>query len=860
MKAGVIVTFSAIILMACLFGTSCSAVSETTDISEGRNTKAALEENSNAVTGNAMNETIEEGTDKEGAIEESAGNKDTQADDIGNVDNENNNADNENNNAGNPPVYTDQYSIFVKNDRIYYSNHYDGDVLYSCDLEGNDIHALTDIAVSWFNITKDQIFLTSQEDDDNVNLYVMDTDGSNLQMLCTASTNSVFLAEDKIFFGNFDDNGILYCMNPDGSDLKKLSDDIPVSINVRGDVIYFAGKSGGTFGIYRMNTDGTDKEKSSSNYTKQILAAGDWIYYNRYLSESDEKFCALRIDGSESRSLCDSAAQSINVVGDLVYYYNSADRMVYTLDVSNEEQKVYSSFLTDCFVIADNVIYYSDGRVINCKDVDGYFNFINIDLGYVDGYGNAGNSCDNDPETGDIQCGELIEPVYEITESLHEGMPEYRFVAKGLTYSSYDWYFGYVISLEVFDESGDRILFEDYANRLEDQTYPGTPIDAFMIDTMGLHVVDVNLDGYQDVIILKCLSEAHDNSWYDCWLWDPETSTFVESETFETIANPALDAEKKCIYSTGGSGAGCAAWNIFQYIDGEFLCTNTLEYQYDMDLAGFHFVETKLENGEMVVIRDDVYTGTYADALEESGYQADDLWQLGNAWWYGSGGHHADQWLEDKVTEDKVEEDNAATIPTMSDEFIQIPEDSTVEYKNAVQAYDEFISGNIGAQDSSLGVCGDPIQFSDIYWNEGVKSSIAVYDMNNDGIPELHILPTAFGGYNIYTYHDGQVVLWYGGSEYEHPLDNGAILYVRPGGAPTHSDYWYAVLDNDGNVLSRIYFSKYHKSEENGQTESDDYEQFFLEENEVSKEEWEARTREYLSASDDSIVWYKITK
>ena len=168
-----------------------------------------------------------------------------------------------------------------------------------------------------------------------------------------------------------------------------------------------------------------------------------------------------------------------------------------------------------------------------------------------------------------------------------------------------------------------------------------------MIDTMGLHVVDINFDGYQDVIILKCLSGAHDNSWYDCWLWNPETSTFVESEAFEMIANPALDAEKKCIYSTGGSGAGCATWNIYQYINGEFICTNTLEYEYDMDLAGLHFIETRLENGERIVIRDNVYAGTYADALNESGYRDDDLWQLGNAWWYGSGGHHADQWLED---------------------------------------------------------------------------------------------------------------------------------------------------------------------------------------------------------------------
>ncbi|MFT4008263.1 MAG: hypothetical protein QM683_22570, partial [Lacrimispora sp.] len=120
---------------------------------------------------------------------------------------------------------------------------------------------------------------------------------------------------------------------------------------------------------------------------------------------------------------------------------------------------------------------------------------------------------------------------------------------------------------------------------------------------------------------------------------------FAESESFADICNPALDPEKKFIYSTGGSGAGNQEWDIYQFIDGEFVVTNHLSYEGTNE--AYHFIEQKLVNGKMEILRDElIQESSFDNALSAAGYTSDKLWQLDNPRWYGSGGHQADQWLE----------------------------------------------------------------------------------------------------------------------------------------------------------------------------------------------------------------------
>lgn len=228
---------------------------------------------------------------------------------------------------------------------------------------------------------------------------------------------------------------------------------------------------------------------------------------------------------------------------------------------------------------------------------------------------------------------------YEVRARLHESMPEYRFVATGIKRGTDEWAYGYVLGLNVYDENGKSILTADFSSITDGETV-GYSVYNEMMDTMGLHVTDVNFDGYKDVIILNTFAGAHGNTWYDCWLWDTKTSSFTASKLFAEICNPSLDAENKRIYSAGGSGAYYWGGRIYQYIDGEFVVTNEL----DTDADGL--VERALVNGKMEIVREVTYGGDEQILEKEREYYKNsELWQLDNPRWYWHGGHHADQWL-----------------------------------------------------------------------------------------------------------------------------------------------------------------------------------------------------------------------
>lgn len=246
---------------------------------------------------------------------------------------------------------------------------------------------------------------------------------------------------------------------------------------------------------------------------------------------------------------------------------------------------------------------------------------------------------------------------YEVQARLHESLPEYRFVATGkatdVAMSEGDWAPAFVTGLSVYDENGSAILSKDFTDTLNE--VEGNLIYYQMIDTMGLHVVDVNFDGYKDVIILNSFGGAHSNSRYDCWLWDTKTSSFIYSKSFTEICNPAIDWDKQCIYSSGGSGADDHDYSIYQYINGQFVISNNLHWNVSssaksqgdkiITAVGIYVKEEKLVKGKMKTVRDCFIPHKAANALLKK-YNSKEPWKLDSPRWYMMGGHHADVWLE----------------------------------------------------------------------------------------------------------------------------------------------------------------------------------------------------------------------
>jgi hypothetical protein len=506
-------------------------------------------------------------------------------------------------------------SSSIQGDRIYFSNTNDGGTLYSMKTDGSDLRKLNEEWIQWFYLSDGMIYYQ----DGSGLIYSMKTDGSSQQRLSDDASGAIHVLDGKIYYSNRNDDYKLYSMNIDGSDRKKLSDDNPLYMNVVGDQIYYSGELNGSDakGIYRIKTDGSEKTKLSDDLPFDMLVVDDWIYFNNQRDEY--KLYAMRTDGSDRHKLIDDYALKMSIVGDRIYYVKGDEWKVYSVKTDGSDRRLISDDHAEWLAIKDDLIYYTiSGSKIYSMKTDGSDKQLIADL----------VSADNRSVT------------YEISASLHENMPEYRFVATGLTTGTDSWLIGYVMGLEVYDENNMLILSEDFSEYDQDMI-TGYPVYNEMMDTMGLHVVDVNFDGYKDVIILNTFAGAHGNTWYDCWLWDTKTSSFVTAPSFAEICNPALDREKKCIYSAGGSGAAYWGGSIYQFIDGEFVKTN------ELDTYGDGLTETKLVNGKMELVRE-VQFGSDEKLLakEQEYYKNHELWQLEHPRWYWVGGHDADQWLE----------------------------------------------------------------------------------------------------------------------------------------------------------------------------------------------------------------------
>lgn len=500
----------------------------------------------------------------------------------------------------------------IQGDRIYFCNSYDDGKIYSMETNGSDILKLNDDCTQWFHVSGSQIYyqnITGQ-------IYAMNIDGSDQQKLNEDNSGNINLAGDRIYYSNADDGFKLYSMNIDGSDRKKLNEEHTNYLDVVGDRIYYSGGRGAE-GIYSVKLDGRGKTRLSDDKPFQIVVSDGWIYYNN--QNDDYKLYVMRTDGSDRHKLIDDYAPRMNVVDDRIYYVKGDEWKTYSVKTDGSDKQLLSDDGPEWFAIWDNSLYYTiTGAKIYSMNTDGSNKQTIIEL-------------DKDANNN---------VTYEVSIRLHESMPEYRFVATGLTSGTDMGLTGFVMGLEVYDENNVPILSEDFSETYYDILI-GYPVYNEMMDTMGLHVVDVNFDGYKDVIILNNFAGAHGNTWYDCWLWDAKESSFVTSDSFAEICNPALDPVNKCIYSTGGSGADFWGGSIYRFIEGEFIVTNSLDTDWD------GLVEKELLNGKMEVVREVQFNED--DQIirnEQEYYKSDEMWQLDNPHWYWSGGHHADQWLE----------------------------------------------------------------------------------------------------------------------------------------------------------------------------------------------------------------------
>lgn len=191
--------------------------------------------------------------------------------------------------------------------------------------------------------------------------------------------------------------------------------------------------------------------------------------------------------------------------------------------------------------------------------------------------------------------------------------------------------------------------------------------------------------------------------------------------------------------------------------------------------------------------------------------------------------------LAEKKLQKSISDDRNNTITEMN------------ELSDILRLYNLFLKNEVGSNNKK----GESYFLKDYCNNfnkldktgNGVR--YALFDMTNDGIPELHVLTDI--SYSVHTGEGKKLITWYEGDRYRRPLNNKAILGKTES---SETYYEYIVLDNKGEEVFSCAFAKNQRNIclfSNGE----DYIK-------LSKRKWEKLTSPFLSIGSDKINWKNI--
>ena len=161
-----------------------------------------------------------------------------------------------------------------------------------------------------------------------------------------------------------------------------------------------------------------------------------------------------------------------------------------------------------------------------------------------------------------------------------------------------------------------------------------------------------------------------------------------------------------------------------------------------------------------------------------------------------------------------------------------------------MQFYEEFLAGERSIKSKS----GYTHHIDGNFYGDH-KGRYAYFDVNGDGIPELHVKG---GLYQIFSCVNGELVFWIGFPNTAKLLNSGAILNENAEDKEYRIAYYYTVLDSYGNEQSRINLKKLYPNQNGAYDETSEY---WFGSEELSMEEWDARTEKYFSIGSDKIKW-----
>lgn len=196
------------------------------------------------------------------------------------------------------------YMLNIYGDWLYYKT--DGKECYRINIKGGEREVFLKDALTVY-IADGWVYYETYAQD---GLHRIKTDKTQYKhIIKDHNITNLNIIDDKIYWGN---NIDLYVANTDGSNIKHYVDVGSQNLVIYKGLKYTSGN------LDKENIDGTNSQTLVDSGAMNINIQDDWIYFIYY--EKDEHLCKIKIDGSGLTELTDHGVISFSVVGEYIYY------------------------------------------------------------------------------------------------------------------------------------------------------------------------------------------------------------------------------------------------------------------------------------------------------------------------------------------------------------------------------------------------------------------------------------------------------------------------------------------------------------------------------------------------------------
>ncbi len=188
--------------------------------------------------------------------------------------------------SGQETIYSMGYllNVHLLDNSIYFISHADRYRLYKMDINGKNLHALSDISIRDFSIYDGRIYFSHEKDGHGM-LESMDMDGEDVRFVAYILTFDMVKKGDTLYYRNSHDSNLYKYRLGEAGGPEKLVDRELSKFIISGDWIYYSLRIEDVYytgtGLYRIGLDGGLAEKITGDVSIDDLSSlGEWILFH----------------------------------------------------------------------------------------------------------------------------------------------------------------------------------------------------------------------------------------------------------------------------------------------------------------------------------------------------------------------------------------------------------------------------------------------------------------------------------------------------------------------------------------------------------------------------------------------------